>query len=1163
MPDNDTTQRLAFEKAVEGGASLAPGHRCVFSGVTGASKAFFVASIYGKKKASIIVILPTEAGAERFYSDSQFFLGPENVFFYPSTELLPFETDDAHPEIVAKREAFISAIKAATACGSRVFAVTSVDNMAELVFDDAGQLPLALEKGKEYKREDLIDKLLSLGYEKMQMAEELGEMSVRGSIIDVYARPSAETGNYPVRLEFFGDELESLRTFDPLTQRSVRILDKAVITAVSGVELSQAARSAAREKLLDRASETGADRSTWGRFYDMLANRAEVKGLSILRPFFGNKKGRTLLELFSKDNLTVVVCEALETESSIDSLYSDIEAFAPKVPFINPADLYARREELESALSNMPVVELDTLAQRGATVDVSTNLKLRQDIALKKDLTPLRAELRSMLNDGVTVVLTAHNKGQAERMSEIFLDEGAGSGLRVLVGEGFAAAPMPGAVNIRIGSLSAGFRIRGLAVITEEEIFGERIDRRPPKKKKAEELFFDLSDLKEGDHIVHFAHGVGIYKGLERIAADGVEADFLRLEYKDGDRLYVPVSALDQISRYGALEGRAIELDKLGAKTWNKKKARAKKEAERVAGELIKLYAERKAAKGHQFSVPGHMFNEFEAAFEYDETPDQRRAIDDVMKDMGSSSPMDRLVCGDVGYGKTEVAMRAAFRALIDSKQVAVLVPTTILAEQHFRTFRKRFASFPATIEVLSRFRSVAEQREALKKLAAGNIDVIIGTHRLFQKDVIFKDLGLMVIDEEHRFGVRHKERLKEIRRSVDVLTLSATPIPRTLHMAVGGVRDLSIMSTAPEGRLAVTTRVVRDDDEIIRQAIEREIRRDGQIFFVHNRVEGIGAVKARIEEITASITPKVRVGVAHGQMDERELERIMLAFINREYDVLLSTTIIESGLDIPSANTIIVNRADRFGLAELYQLRGRVGRSSHRAYAYFICPDKVSMTADAVKRMEVMGELSEIGSGFRVAAYDLEIRGAGEMLGTAQSGNITEVGFDMYAELLNEAVAELKGEAAEETQRVEVKLKVSQYLPDEYVPDARDRLIFYKRVAMSESDDELFDFMAEAEDRYGKLPALATNLFETKRIELLLRDLHATELAERGGRLYVSFRPDVAEKAPALIDRIMRLARDNKDRFRLMPDSRLVYVMEQGRDSVDQARYMLKELGG
>ncbi|MEK7828614.1 MAG: transcription-repair coupling factor, partial [Deltaproteobacteria bacterium] len=702
---------------------------------------------------------------------------------------------------------------------------------------------------------------------------------------------------------------------------------------------------------------------------------------------------------------------------------------------VRPEEFYLSSDELKAALDKMRMVLVGAYGHTplpnagGIEFSTQSNLDIRQDIASRKEeiLKPLVNKIKDWQDLGWGVFIICHNTGQAERLKELM--------------EGALRLP-----TILIGDLSSGFRFPSikLAVITEEEIFGQKVKRRPPPSHKIDAFLTQLQDLNIGDFIVHTIHGIGIYQGLKRLKIEDIENDFLLLEYQGGDKLYLPVQRLHLVGKYRGVEGKKPEIDKLGSTRWEKTKGRVKKIAEEMAKGLLELYAARKVVEGFSFSGGDRLFSEFEASFEYDETPDQLSAIEDVLKDMEEPRPMDRLICGDVGYGKTEVAMRAAFKAVMDNRQVAVLVPTTLLAQQHYLTFKNRFAAYPVTIEVLSRFRSPKEQKYILKRLANGEVDIIIGTHRLLQKDVVVKDLGLIIVDEEHRFGVSHKERLKQMKRQVDVLTLTATPIPRTLHMSLAGIRDLSIINTPPEDRLAIKTVVAKFDDELIRDAVRRELARGGQVFFVHNRVESI----AQMADYLKRLIPEARIAVAHGQMKEKGLEKVMADFINKGYDILLSTSIIESGLDIPSANTILINRADRFGLAEVYQLRGRVGRSSHRAYAYLLTPPELILAEDAKKRLKALQELSDLGAGFRLAAHDLEIRGAGELLGAKQSGQIAEVGFEMYTQLLEDAIKELKGENIEKEIEPEINLRVSAYIPENYIPDERQRLFIYKRIA-------------------------------------------------------------------------------------------------------------------
>ncbi|MCK4502734.1 MAG: transcription-repair coupling factor, partial [Desulfuromonadales bacterium] len=636
-----------------------------------------------------------------------------------------------------------------------------------------------------------------------------------------------------------------------------------------------------------------------------------------------------------------------------------------------------------------------------------------------------------------------------------------------------------------------------LNVISEEEIFGRRSHR--PKKTgrhRARELMTSLAELKKEDYIVHADHGVGRYLGLTHIKTGTLEGDFLHLQYAGNDKLYLPIERIEKVQKYIGGEGYTPKLDKMGGQGWEKARLKARAAVEELARQLLELYAKRELRQGFAYSPPDQLFREFEATFPHEETIDQQQAIDDILADMQSPKPMDRLICGDVGYGKTEVALRAAVKAVLDGKQVAVLVPTTVLASQHWQSFQQRLTDFPITVEMVSRFRSSAENRTTLENAAVGKIDILIGTHRLLQRDVRFKDLGLVVVDEEQRFGVSHKEKLKQLRAEVDILTLTATPIPRTLHMSMTGMRDLSVIETAPVDRLAIRTYVSRFDDELIRQAIIRELRRGGQVYFVHNRVQTIAAMAEQLRQLV----PEAKIAVGHGQMAEKELEQVMLDFIAGKSNLLVASTIIENGLDIPSANTIIVNRADRFGLSQLYQLRGRVGRSDRRAYAYLLIPGEAVLTSDARKRLQVLQELTELGAGFRIASHDLELRGAGDLLGGKQSGPIAAIGFELYTELLEETIDRLRGKEHEERIDPEIRLGLSAFFPENYLPDPNQRLQFYQRMAAVDNDDDLFSLVEELRDRYGEPPVAGEILIGTMRLRILLKKL-CVELLEYDGK--------------------------------------------------------------
>jgi transcription-repair coupling factor (superfamily II helicase) len=746
-------------------------------------------------------------------------------------------------------------------------------------------------------------------------------------------------------------------------------------------------------------------------------------------------------------------------------------------------------------------------------------------------MTVLVEHLRQWREQGWRVLLVCHQRGQAERLRDLLELHG----LSLLFDPASTAkGARAGELRLVLGDLAAGFRLpdEKLAVVAEEEIFGHRVRRRGLAAARAKALLSTLAELKEGDFVVHADHGIARYRGLQHLQMGRIEGDFLHLEYAGEDRLYVPVDRIEKVQKYVGSEGHIPRLDKMGGGAWEKAKVKARAAVEELARDLLKIYALREMAEGFRYAPPDRLFREFEAAFPYEETPDQLAAIGDVLGDMESERPMDRLICGDVGYGKTEVAIRAAFKAALDGRQVAVLVPTTVLARQHGETFAERFKGTPVEVEMVSRFRSAAEQKRILERAATGKIDVLIGTHRLLQRDVRFKNLGLVIIDEEQRFGVTHKERLKKLRAEVDVLTLTATPIPRTLHMSLMGLRDLSVIDTPPVDRLAIRTYVTRFDEELIREAIRRELRRGGQVFFVHNRVQSIAAMA----EFVQTLVPEAKVVVGHGQMGEKALEEVMLAFVEGESNVLVCSTIIESGLDIPRANTIIINRADCFGLAQLYQLRGRVGRSRHRAYAYLLIPGEGTLTREARERLKVLQELTELGAGFRIASHDLELRGAGDLLGGRQAGQIAAIGFEMYTELLEEMIHELKGLAREEKIDPEIRLGLSAFLPEKYVPDPNQRLVFYKKLAAADDEESLYAAVDELRDRYGEIPPPAGLLLELMKLRVLMKRLKV-ELADYDGRqLIFGFHAGT----PVPPEKILRLLEDPQGRYRFTPDYRL-----------------------
>jgi len=776
-------------------------------------------------------------------------------------------------------------------------------------------------------------------------------------------------------------------------------------------------------------------------------------------------------------------------------------------------------------------------------------------------------EVKKLGAEGKHVLFAVPNVGEVERLADVFSEYGVSFrlGSRTRGGESYADETAYFSGDVFTTTLVKAYIPDGtllpeanLAVFGARDLFDESeavITRPQRQKSKVSAFLSDFRDLQVGDYVVHVEHGIGQYQGLKEINQGDGTAEFMLLEYAEGARLYVPLTRLDLVQKYRSSEGAKPVLSHLGTATWSKTKARVRKAMKDMADELIKLYAERKLAEGHAFPADSEWMKEFEDAFEFSETDDQRQAIADVKRDMESSQPMDRLLCGDVGYGKTEVAMRAAFKAVSDNKQVAVLAPTTVLAFQHYETFKQRFAAFPVTIEMISRFRNPKQQKEILQKVEAGKIDILIGTHRLLSKDVKFADLGVLVVDEEQRFGVRHKERLKQMRKQVDVLTMSATPIPRTLHMSLVGLRDMSVIETAPKDRMAIQTVVASWDEKLIQSSIEQELERGGQVYFVHNRVESIWEIAAKLQELV----PKARVTVGHGQMSETELEKVMLKFMHHEADVLVATTIIENGLDIPLCNTILINRADRHGLSELYQLRGRVGRSNRRAYAYLLLPPDIELTPVARRRLAALKEFSDLGAGFKIAALDLELRGAGNLLGGEQSGHIEAVGFELYTQMLERAVREMKGEAAPDEAETQLNLGLNIRIPVDYIPEENQRLRMYKRIAGVETETQLSDVRAELEDRYGETPPAVRNLLEYASLKLLCLTVGVTNVERKRDLVSVKFRQNAAVDP----ERLARFVSSQRG-AQFTPDGLLKFSMKAtgAEEVLQQLKNVLQELG-
>ncbi len=1102
---------------------VAPGE-VRLQGLHGASRALALAACHVGTGRTFLVLCRTEEVAAALAADLEFFLGSPVALL---------------PEREADLEARAGRVQALhrLASGQATMLVASV---AAALPRTIG--PTALEAGalslyphRIVPRDDLLRALVEAGYRGVGQVTDSGEFAVRGGILDCFP-PQA---SHPVRIEFFGDEVTSLRRFDPETQRSLGSESVVTILPLAEVPMTDAAVASAERRLREAARWQAVPVPP--ALLEALEHRRPIPEWDAFLPYF-LPEVTTLLAYLPPEGL-IVWDEPPALAERAASILEEATAEASREPDLAPLfpplpERWASWAEFREAARAWPAIALEPFAPVPlAAPGVQPGNALALDIpatsvdSYQGRIAGFLEDLSAWRRRGDRITLVARSEAQARRVQEILRDHDLGARLGREV-------PEPGGIALWTGSLSAGFRIAPLAltVITETEIFGARVLPRRRARPKEALPFTSFADLKEGDYVVHVDHGIAQYLGLQQLTVGGQEGDFLHLRYAGTDKLYVPVSKLHLVQRYvgGDSAGGAPALDRLGGTSWAKAKERVRASVREMAGELLKLYAARQVLPGHAFAPDSPWQKEFEAAFPYEETPDQLQAIRDVKRDMEAPRPMDRLVCGDVGYGKTEVALRAAFKAVMDGKQVAVLVPTTVLALQHYQTFSARFANFPVRVEMLSRFRPAPEQKQVLQGLNDGSVDIVIGTHRLLQKDVRFHALGLLVVDEEQRFGVVAKEALKQLRREVDVITLTATPIPRTLHMAMLGVRDVSTIETPPEERLAIRTYVTPHDRQVITEAIQGELARGGQVFFVHNRVESIHAVARELRRLV----PEARLAVAHGQQNEATLERIMVDFYLRKVDVLLCTTIIESGLDVPSANTIIIDRADTLGLAQLYQLRGRVGRDKYRAYAYLLVPAEGGMTEVARRRLQVIAELTELGSGFKIASRDLEIRGAGNLLGEEQSGHIAAVGYDLYAQLIQETIRELKGEPLEVAVDPVIRLRAEGFIPESYVPDPTLRLNLYKRLLAIPDAERLRDFAEELHDRFGPVPPEARWLLTVVDLKIQARALRVREIDARREAIRLTFAPE----PPILPETILALLRSERGRLTYLPEEALEY---------------------
>ncbi|HMQ02679.1 MAG TPA: transcription-repair coupling factor [Pyrinomonadaceae bacterium] len=1125
------------------------------SGLTsGPATAYVLARLHAEAGAKLAIVTETNADLDTWAGDIRFFCqmfgkSDQEILTLPSFESRPYSGVSPHAETQEKRA--LTLWQLARATGDIV--LLSARSMAQRTVTprEMSELGCEIRIGQEIPPEELVGRLIAGGYIREEPIFGPGQFSIRGGIIDAWS----PTGDRPLRIEFFGDTVESIREFEADTQLSVTRIGQASLAPMREL-------TATKQDLKDWAF-FAADRFSDEKFWRNLRDRTDLaaegetfSGWEFLLPLVRPMNGSVFDYL--KDHLLVVV-EPAAVELSLATLFADLERDHEAIVEagdigLEPGELLHFPDHLRRKLNELQTIEIRALGRSAAATDEEFQLAT-DGASMGTSASTLISSLRPSTRGGrpgmpLFLFPTASRATEIEILSRPVrsFHGDVQAFTREVLPTDIVVAQTPGMADrlaemlreyditlppnsIVIGPLSAGFEIPTAEVrlYSEMDIFGEssaegQADVRPKPAQRSRLAAFtsDFRDLKPGDFVVHVDHGIGRFEGLETISSQGSEREFMLLVYADNAKLFVPVERMDLVSRYSSGEATSPTLDRLGGIGWQKTKAKAKRAMRDMADELLKLYAERKLVRGHAFSADAPWQHEFEDAFPYELTADQAAAIADVKHDMETPVPMDRLIIGDVGYGKTEVAMRAAFKAVMDGKQAAILAPTTVLAYQHFETFRKRFAAFPVKVDLLSRFRSSKEQKAVAEAVGKGEVDVLIGTHRLLSSDVKLPNVGIVVVDEEQRFGVGHKEKLKQMKKKVDVLTLSATPIPRTLNMSLLGMRDMSVIETPPRDRLAINTQVVQFSEGVIRSAIELELSRHGQVFFIHNRVESIESIAALIQKIV----PTSRIAIGHGQMNEKEMEQVMLDFIDYKYDVLVATTIIENGIDIPRANTIIINRADNYGLSQLYQLRGRVGRSNKRAYAYLLIPSELELTPIARRRLSAIREFSDLGAGFRLAALDLELRGAGNILGGQQSGHLDALGFDLYTKMLERTIAEIRGEDVADDVSVSINLGIDVSIPKDYMAEASQRLRTYKRISSAQGEEDLVRIHAEIEDRYGRIPPQVENLFEYGRLRKIADEMRILSIDRSRDGIAIK----LSEDARISPDKLLEYLSENPD---------------------------------
>jgi transcription-repair coupling factor (superfamily II helicase) len=1145
------------------------------SGLRGSSPAWFCAN--RSKQGPLCCILADEQQVSAFEQDLALFTDLP-VLSYPGYETPPYTPLSPDPQTAAAR---LSTLYRSSGTSDRFILVISVEALLRRVIPQAllQQRAELLMAGEDFDLVTLRNALVAMGYEATSLVRGYGDFSVRGGVLDLFPPPfilpDGSLHDGPLRFDFFGDTIESIRPFNLLNQRSVGSIDEAVILPVSDI-IFAAETPTQRTALLNRfhqqSEELQWDSLQTKELIDRLHQGARFAGIEAFLPLFCSDASSATATVFdylpAATTLLLIDPESVQrqarlVEERIAANYAN--ARQNGTPALPPRELFVDTNDLGiigSTFSRIAITDFVAEDQPAVTIPTTGHRLLKQEISLQRKtqglLGPLAAQIRAWHEDGDRVIICCRSQTRQKMLAELL--ERASFSLALLPTP-FNLERLPTDAEVSTlflcdSPLQEGFSLpeQRCHLLSESELFGEmRLGSKKRQRRGAVEPF-NFAELQEGDIVVHREHGLGFYRGLVTMELQGITNDFMLIEYRDGDKLYLPVDRLNQVSRYEGLSDKEPKIDRLGAQAWKNTKKKVSDEVWKIAHELLQIYAARELRSGRAFSSPGSFYRELEESFPFDETPGQDRAISETLDDLLSDKPMDRLICGDVGYGKTEVAIRAAFKVVEDGFQVAVLVPTTVLAEQHAKTFADRLKDFPVRIECLNRFRSRQEQKKIVADLAEHRVDIVIGTHRLLSKDVSFARLGLLIVDEEHRFGVTHKERIKKIKAEVDVLTLTATPIPRTLQLSLLGIRDLSVISTPPEHRRPIKTFVARYDDLVIKEAVSRELLRGGQVFVVHNRVKSIHRMAATVQ----SLVPEARIAVAHGQMPGKDLEEIMVAFVNHQIDVLISTTIIESGLDIPSANTIIINRADRLGLAEIYQLRGRVGRSATQSFAYLLVPSLDHLSKDSRERLRALMEYNELGGGFKLAMSDLQIRGGGNLLGVSQSGHIAAIGYDLYLDLLQKTVADLKARqpvgdasAIQDDLDPEISLRISAYIPEQYMPDISQRYLMYRRIAALSSPNQppAEDLRAELDDRYGRLPVEVENLFQIVAIKKRLIPLRINKLERGTDNLVFSFLADT----PIAAERLFTYIQSRGKRARLLPDGRMIVLVPEEKPALVQ----------